>query len=144
MMKFLFFALFIQLNVMGQGPAQLLNTWSARSPIEKVYLHLDRENYMAGETVWLKAYLYSEYLPDTISTSLYVELLDHSSTIIQRKIMPVVFGSSWGQLELVDTLRTGSYFIRAYTHTMMNHDPEFIYKRAIDVFGKPAPASKLS
>ena len=43
----------------AQKPDELLQKWSEKSPIEKVYLHFDRENYIAGETAWFKAYLYS-------------------------------------------------------------------------------------
>src|SRR5689334_22651695 len=104
----------------AQKPDELLSQLSDQSPIEKVYLHLDRDIYMSGETIWFKAYLLSDFLPDTISTSLYVELLDETSRIISRKIEPVLFYSARGQIELSDSLSTGSYFIRAYSPTMLN------------------------
>ena len=46
-------------------------------PGEKVYLHLDRPNYMQGDTIWFKAYSWFGYeqLADTVSKVLYVELL---------------------------------------------------------------------
>ena len=134
--RLLFFLQLLCLASFAQKPDEKLKQWAERSPIEKVYLHLDRDNYLAGETIWFKAYLYSEYLPDTISTTLYIELLDGSSAIISRKILPVVFGNTYGQIELPDTLATSSYFIRAYSPTMLNHDPEFIYKRNIIIYGK--------
>ena len=64
----IFFTFFICLLSQAQKPEQLLSNWSAKSPIEKVYLHFDRDNYIAGETAWFKAYLYSDYQPDTITT----------------------------------------------------------------------------
>jgi hypothetical protein len=123
-------------NSIAQSPDEILNRWSASSPIEKIYLHLDRDNYMSGETAWFKAYLYSDYQPDTISTSLYVELLDESSVLLSRKILPILLGSTNGQIELADSLVTGAYLIKAYTPTMLNHDPGFIYKRSIFIYGK--------
>ncbi len=128
-------------------PEDILTNWSARSPIEKVYLHTDRDNYLAGETAWFTAYLYSDYQPDTISTSLYVDLLHEVSGVIHRKVLPVFLGVTTGQLELPDSLVTGSYVIRGYTPTMLNQDAQFIFKRSIFVFGKKnvaaAPKEKL-
>ena len=77
----LFCILFFKLAGKGQQPDELLGRWSKKSPIEKTWLHFDRDNYLAGETAWFKAYLYSDYQPDTISTSLYVELYNQSMKI---------------------------------------------------------------
>jgi hypothetical protein len=120
----------------AQQPELLLSNWSSKSPIEKIYLHLDRDNYIAGEIVWFKAYLSSDYLPDTISTSLYVELINDSGAVLNRAILPLVFGISNGHFDLNDSLLNGSYTVRAYTPTMLNHDAGFIYKRNIFIYGK--------
>ena len=132
----LFLFLLASILSRAQNPEEILKNWSAKSPIEKLYLHLDRENYLAGETIWFKAYLYSEYFPDTISTSLYVELLNKSSVILARKMMPVFWGTTQGQFELADSLKTGTYFIRAYSPTMLNHGSEFLYLRDLFISGK--------
>ncbi len=136
----IFFLLAIQ-SSFSQGPAEILNKWGASTPIEKAYLHTDRENYFAGETIWLKGYLLADYSPDTISTSLYVELLNDSSRLLSRKIFPVYNGISFGQVELSDSLYSGHYLLRAYTSTMLNAgninetDP-FIFQQKIYVAGK--------
>jgi len=134
--QLLFLFIFICFLGIAQNPEEMLNKWSYRSPIEKVYLHLDRENYVAGETAWFKAYLSSDWQPDTISTTLFVELLNEFSALIERKALPVFVGAATGQIELPDTLSTGNYIIRAYTATMLNHDPEFVYKKGVFVYGK--------
>ncbi len=128
--------LFVCSTGLAQKPEDKLLQWAEKSPIEKVYLHFDRENYMAGETAWFKAYLYSDFFPDTISTTLYVELLNDSSVIVSRKILPVFFGNTNGQFELPDSLRTGNYFIRAYSPTMFNRDSVFICQQNIFVSGR--------
>ncbi len=120
----------------AQKPDELLSRWSEKSLIEKVWLHFDRDNYLAGETAFFKAYLYSDYQPDTISTSLYVELYNQSSEMLSRQILPVFLGSGNGQFELPDSLSTGSYQVRAYSPTMLNNDADFIYKRSIFIYGK--------
>lgn len=120
----------------AQKPEEILTQWAHRSPIEKIYLHFDRDNYIAGETAWFKAYLYSDYLPDTTSTDLYAELVNEKDLILNRKVLPVVASSTHGQFEIPDTLNSGFYLFRAYTPTMLNHDPEFIYQRSIFIYGK--------
>ncbi len=128
--------LFSGLSVAAQKPEDLLNSWSEKSPIEKVYLHFDRENYIAGETVWFKAYLYSDFYPDTISTTLYVELLNASSEMVSAKTLPVIYGNTNGQFNLPDTLTTGNYYVRAYSSTLLNHSQDFLFQRSFYINGK--------
>ncbi|NOT49752.1 MAG: hypothetical protein HOP10_00570 [Chitinophagaceae bacterium] len=123
----------------SQKPEEMLNKWSAKSPIEKIYLHFDRDNYIAGETVWFKAYLYSGYQADTISSNLYVELANNAGNMISRVVLPVFFGGTNGQFELPDSLTTGLYFIRSYTPSMLNNEAGFISSQSIFVYGKNAP-----
>jgi hypothetical protein len=133
------FIIIVLIPVIGlsQQPDEKLNQWGTTNPIQKVYLHLDRDEYMAGQTVWFKAYFYSEYQPDDKSTSLYVELVEPiSSAIISRKTFPIYLGVSRGQIELPDTLASKPYIIRAYTTLMLNHEPGFVYNRPVTITGK--------
>ena len=132
----LFFILFVCGINQAQKPLQLLTAWSEKSPIEKAYLHFDRDNYIAGETAWFKVYLYSDYQPDTISTSLYVELINGTGAAIIRSVVPVLLGTATGYFELPDSLPTGSYVIRAYSPTMLNQSAGFIEKQHIFIYGK--------
>ncbi|MBI3137339.1 MAG: hypothetical protein HYZ15_02005 [Sphingobacteriales bacterium] len=136
--KLLLSVIFISLLPDGysQAPADLLQQWYQRAPVEKTWLHFDRDNYLAGETAWFKAYLYSDYQPDTISSVLYVELLNEASVILSRKALPVMLASTYGQFELPDTLVTGMYLVRAYTPTMLNNGIEYVYKKKLFIFGK--------
>jgi hypothetical protein len=120
----------------AQPPEERLSKWVDSQPIEKIYLHFDRQNYLAGQTAWFKAYLLSEYLPDTISTNLYVELLDSSAHLIDRKILPILAATSQGQFDIPDSLHTGYYFIRAYTPSMLVRDSDFVYMRNLFIYGK--------
>jgi uncharacterized protein YfaS (alpha-2-macroglobulin family) len=128
------FILLLNFTIRAQKPEELLSRWSQTSALEKVYLHLDRESYIAGETVWFKAYLSSDFLPDTISTNLYAELLRDTGIVVDRKILPVVSGTTHGQFELPDTLTSGYYQVRAYTVTQLNQDPAFLYRRNIFIY----------
>lgn len=46
-------------------------------PLEKVYLHLDRSYYTAGEDIWFKAYVMDarDHTPQTLSEIVYAELI---------------------------------------------------------------------
>lgn len=133
-------AIAITNSIYAQQPEQLLNQWAEKAPIEKVYLHFDRDHYIAGETAWFKAYLYSDYLPDTISSVLYIELANESSIIISSKILPVILSSTNGQFELPDSLTTGNYTLSAFAPSMLNNGSDFIFKKNIFIYGKKSTA----
>jgi hypothetical protein len=126
----------------AQSPDDKLKQWAGQNPVEKLYLHCDREEYLAGQTIWFKAYQYAEFLPFDKSSNLFVELLNEKSDIVLRNTFPVVLAVSRGQLDIPDTLSTGKYILRAYTATMLNHDPGFVFKRLIAVTGKGQPSKQ--
>lgn len=123
----------------AQRPEEKLEEWGSRVPIEKIYFHFDREEYLAGETAFFKTYLASDYQPDTLSSVLYAELCQPGGSTISRKVLPILFGATNGHFDLPDSLRTGQYMVRAWTPRQMNQDPHFIFTRSIWIYGrKPA------
>ncbi len=125
----------------AQAPVEKLETLAGTNPIEKIYLHCDRDNYVAGETIWFKGYLLSEFLPDTKSTVLFAELVDPNGKILSRATLPIAAGICYGQIQLGDSIPGGTYLLRAYTPTTLNYSPDFIFKRAIPIAGLPAKQS---
>lgn len=139
MRRFLFFLFFISFSsakLIAQQPVESLQKLRQKFPIEKAYLQLDRDQYKAGDTIWFKAYLSSDYYPDTISSVLYVELRSSAVKKGFSKVWPVLIGTASGQLELPDTLPTGNYILRAYSPTMLNSGEDFIFKKELFVKGK--------
>lgn len=124
--------LFITKSVYGQEPVTNLNSWRENNPIEKLYLHTDRETYFPGQQVWLKGYLLMDFLPSVKSSGMYVELLD-GKQVINRQVFPAIGGLSRGQIDLPDTLADGLYTIRAYTLHMLNQEPVYLHKKLIRV-----------
>ncbi|ANH81104.1 hypothetical protein A8C56_09035 [Niabella ginsenosidivorans] len=118
----------------SQNLEQRLNNWSQQNPIEKIYLHTDRESYTAGQTIWLKAYCMSEYIPSRRNSTIYVELLNNRSETVIRKIFPAYLGVSIGQVELPETVSSGSYQLRAYSPLMLNQ-PGFVFNKQIAIVG---------
>jgi hypothetical protein len=135
----IFLFIFIQVNwsvSFTQQPSQVLDDWSAKSPIEKIYIHFDRNDYISGQTIWFKAYVYSDFLPANKSTNLFIEFFNTTSSLVSRQALPLFRGYAHGQIELPDTLPAGSYELRAYTATMLNHSAEFLYKKTFFIFSK--------
>ncbi|HOZ70800.1 MAG TPA: hypothetical protein PK328_15590, partial [Chitinophagaceae bacterium] len=150
LLLFLVFTCF-SINGFSQKPEELLQQWYQKAPVEKIWLHCDRDNYVAGETAWFKAYFYSDFQPDTLSSIVYVELLNVTGAMVARQVFPVLLATSYGQMELPDTLTTGIYQLRAYTPAMLNNGSEFVFKKRVHIYGKkaikkeaiPAPSVQL-
>jgi hypothetical protein len=102
---------------------------------EKVYLHTDRDYYYPRESIWFKAYLgYSlPLLRDTLSRTLYVELISPSKKTLDTKVYRINEGVTWGDFKLPDSLPTGQYFLRAYTNWMRNYGDSALYVKTIPV-----------
>ncbi|MBO9731987.1 MAG: hypothetical protein J7623_25315 [Chitinophaga sp.] len=111
-----------------------LQTFGSRYPAEKVYLHLDKDYYAAGETIWFKGYITLQGMPSTTATNLYVELLDKNNNIVQKKLFAAGNAGSPGNFDLPETQKPGVYQLRAYTAWMLNFDPAFSYTRTIQIF----------
>jgi hypothetical protein len=111
-----------------------LDLFGKRFPQEKVYLHLDKDYYASGETIWFKAYIMVQGLPSLGASNLYVELLDKSGTVIMKKRIMAGGAGAAGDIELPENQKPGQYQIRAYTAWMLNFDPAFLYYRNIEVF----------
>ncbi len=107
-------------------------------PREKVYLHLDNNAYMVGETMWLKAYVVraSSLQPTTLSGVLYVELLNADGDLVERKLLQVDEGQAYGEFKLDMPVRAGFYEVRAYTREMLNWGSEACFSRVIPIFEK--------
>jgi TonB-dependent SusC/RagA subfamily outer membrane receptor len=108
-----------------------LEKFSIMYPQQKVYLHIDKTSYKAGEILWVKAYLLNglNHLPDTLSTNLYVELISPFETRVEIKRFQMFSGFGIGDFILSDTLPEGLYQIRAYTNWMQNFDEAFYFNK---------------
>lgn len=103
------------------------------SPTEKVYLHTDKEVYAPGETLWFAAYLVEGtfHMPSKLSEVVHVELLNHQDSSLIKLALKIKDGTGAGDMLLGDTIPTGEYFIRGYTHYQRNFDPTFIFSKSI-------------
>jgi hypothetical protein len=104
-------------------------------PREKIFLHLDRPNYIQGDTIWFKAYIWFGYNqnPDTISKVLHVDLLNSAGKIEQSRKTYIQGGTSFGEFCLEKNLLPGTYSIRAYTRWMQNENTGDPYYQTVTI-----------
>ena len=134
-----------------QAIAEKLSAYYALVRPEKAYLHLDRPAYGTGETIWFSAYVVDalRHQPDTLSKVLHVELLSPERRVVARRTLHLSGGRTYGDIELGDTLKAGTYLLRAFTTWMRNVNPAYVFQRQLQVwpaapnqdadFGGPTP-----
>ncbi|WP_462254842.1 hypothetical protein [Ferruginibacter sp.] len=121
----------------------LVNQLGEKYPQEKIYLHLDKSYYNAGETIWFKAYLAADNLIKPLSKTVYAELIDDKGFILQKKIMPVYASGAASNFDLPDTINSPKLYIRAYTSWMLNFDSTLLYVKPVQIISSSAAAKKL-
>lgn len=101
--------------------------------IEKVYLHIDRSFYTAGEDIWFKAYLMNgrNHTTSAVSSIVYVELVGPNNQIISKRTLKTTTGSAAGDFKLSSKSIPGIYTIRGYTNYMRNFDISNFYTKEI-------------
>ncbi|MFV0593729.1 MAG: hypothetical protein ACK5M7_20320 [Draconibacterium sp.] len=145
MLKIIRFSLFILIFVwcaenssaqdISMSVDSAFQTFSKRPPAEKLYLHLDRNTYSTGGTIWFRAYLVTAtgHLPATLSNFIYVELFDQADSLVYRKKIKRTDNVFSGNIKLDQSLPDGSYFIRAYTSWMLNTGLDFAFYKSIHI-----------
>ena len=100
---------------------------------EKVFLHLDKSYYNAGEDIWFKVYLLNaaSHLWDAIRNVVYVDIVGPDNKIIDFKIIRIVDGIGNGDFALPSDLNGGGYTLRAYTNYMRNFDEAYFFRQQI-------------
>ena len=99
----------------------------------KIYVHLDRSQYLIGEDIWFKAYLLNALTnaPDNSGQIVYVDLIGANATILATKIIKTENGSGHGDFKLKVDYVPGEYTLRAYTNYMRNFDETLYFKKNI-------------
>lgn len=105
-------------------------------PQEKVYLHLDRPYYSAGDTIRYKAYLTAGALHESspFSKTLYVELIGKDNNIHHSHKLYVEEGRVSGYLYIPDTIKSGNYMLRAYTAWMRNFPKDYFFYKELKIW----------
>ncbi|NQU88196.1 MAG: hypothetical protein HQ541_20810, partial [Mariniphaga sp.] len=133
-MKRLLFAL-VFVSILYSLSGQNIKQWAKSKEsvlYEKVYLHIDRELYSTGDTIWFKSYLVSGMTNKLITgyKNIYVQLVSPNGEVVSNSLLLSVKGESKGDITIPDSLHDGQYVLRAYTKYLENFGEEsFFHKR---------------
>lgn len=110
-------------------------SFAKRPPMEKLYLHLDRDRYATGGTIWFRGYLVraNGNIPDVLSNFIYVELFDKADSLVSRTKIKKTDGVFSGNIKLAQDMSEGSYFIRAYSTWMLNAGTDYAFHKAVHI-----------
>lgn len=115
---------------------------------EKVYLHLDKDVYAIGDTIWFKGYVLnaSALSSDPESRFIYVELtrMIVSKNLISGRYEEIPYmekrvkikqvgGVFQGYLPISDESNSGYAKIRAFTYWNLNKEPEYLFNKTISI-----------
>ncbi len=121
-------------------PAQNIETsitnYAEKNSPERVYFHYDKASYVAGETIWFKAYLMEGLLPADETKNIYIDFIDENGTPLLHALSPLVDGVTHGQFDIPVDYKSNSIRVRAYTRWMLNFDTAFLYNKSLPVIVK--------
>jgi hypothetical protein len=123
------------LHAQLSGPAAIRHTVEV-TPVENMYLHIDRGKYIAGEDLWFSIYNVDreEGKLSTVSVVAYVELLNPWNVPIIQKRLQLSGGRGEGNFVVPDSASSGTYTLRAYTNIMKNFLPDECFMQDIDIY----------
>ena len=113
----------------------LLRNNNNYNPIEKVYLHLDKNIVSVGDDIWFSTYnvLGPNHYYSNASKVVYVDLISPENKIVLSKQLLVQNGKGRGNIEIPKNLKSGIYQLRSYTRWMRNSNPSFFYKNSLKI-----------
>lgn len=134
---------FLYQSVFSQGQISFLDSLSEKFvrycelyPREELYVHTDREEYIAGEKIWFEMYLFDRQSASLSSNSsvAYFEILNSENRPVVQKRIKLKQGTGQGTADLPDTLSSGNYILRAYTNRMKNFMPDNCFAKKINIY----------
>ena len=117
----------------SQSMDAALKAYSEQSQPEKIHIHFDKDAYIPGETIWLKAYLLSGSKPSELSKNIYFDWTDVNGRLLAHYIAPILESSATSSFILPLDFKGGSIHVKAYTQWMLNFDNEFLFNKNIPV-----------
>jgi hypothetical protein len=131
------FSAFTNIGDISEKIITQLSRYIRENPQEKVYLHLDKPYYMAGETMWYKGYLFDAmgHGVDSFSRVLYVDLVDAAEgKVLIHNTLKCVSGMTDGSFKLPDSLAEKIYTVRAYTNYMRNFSEDWFFQKPVKIW----------
>ena len=100
---------------------------------ERVYIHTDKDCYMAGEEIQLKFYVINRnFQPSVLSQVGYVEICDTEKPQMQLKVA-LEQGRGAGTIKIPKGIPSGIYQLSAYTRYMRNEGEKVFFTKQIAI-----------
>ena len=105
-------------------------------PQEKLHVSTDKDSYIAGDTIWLRAHCAdaATHRPIAASRYVYVELRDDRGSLVRRIKLLSRDSVYSGYLPTQSLERFGDYSLTAYTLYMRNPGPEYFFKKPLTIW----------
>lgn len=111
------------------------NQWS-QFPQEKIHVTTDKQCYVSGDTVWLRAFVVNaaNHHPVKESKYVYAELINPFGATERRiKIQADSNVRFSGYVPLPADLPAGTYTLAAYTRYMENMSPDYFFRKRLQI-----------
>jgi hypothetical protein len=123
--------------------------YRSQAPQEKLFVHIDRTFYLAGETIWFKVYDIdgNSNKPLSLSGIAYIEILDKDQHPVLQAKIEITDGKGDGSLRIPLNIASGQFVFRAYTNWMKNFSPDFYFMQPLTILNtrsSSSPASSIS
>lgn len=109
----------------------------AKVPQEKLFVHTDKDYYVAGDTIWFRVHVADAATNKSVSRSKYVYLELHDNTngtLINRIKIKADNDSIFANMMPLDaSLSANNYTLYAYTQWMTNFDSDLFFRKQIHV-----------
>lgn len=101
---------------------------------EKIYVHSDKDFYIAGEILWFKIYCETGTNgPVNVSKCAYVEIIDRNNKGVLQAKINLDRNDGSGSFYLPLTLASDYYVLRAYTNWMKNGGTMTFFEKTISI-----------
>ena len=102
---------------------------------ESVFLHLNKDLYVPGETLWFSGYIFNSKTgrPFKNTTNLYVSLFDEKGNMLKRELFYCKHGYTKGQIPIDSIFNSGAYYIRASTNWMRNFEEDLSFVQQLRI-----------
>lgn len=117
---------------------QRFETQKFEFPQEKIHVHTDRDFYLGGDTIWLRAHVVdaASHLPVKASKYVYVELKSPADSLAIRIKIKEENGVYAGYIPLPNEVIEADYTLSAYTFFMQNLGEPYFFKKTLRI-GSP-------
>jgi len=130
---FIYYIGFTQQKNLDQ--VKILQQYNSNNPQEKIFIHIDKNFWVAGETSWFKIYLVNgqSHQPSRTSHVAYFEVVSNENQVVLQTKVELNNGFGKGQISIPPSIGSGNYYLRAYTRWMQNYSAEFYYHQPITI-----------